>query len=1113
MRCSKCGADNREGRKFCTQCGSALTAKCPRCGAVTEPGEKFCGACGAALGTAPAAIGKSDEPQIRIAGTPAPENLEGERKTVTALFADIKGSMDLIEDLDPEEARAIVDPALKLMMEAVQRYGGYVAQSTGDGIFALFGAPVAYEDHPQRALYAALRMQEELKRYSDRIRSEGRLPVQVRVGVNSGEVVVRTIQTGDAHTEYVPVGHATSLAARMQALAPIGSIAATEAVRKLCEGYFTFKGLGPTKVKGVSAQVEVYEVAGLGPLRTRFQLSARRGLTKFVGRDPEMGAMARAAELAEAGHGQIFGVVAEPGVGKSRLFYEFKVRNQSGWMVLEASTPYGKASAFQPAIDLLHAYLHILPEDDGRTRREKVTGRLLALDRALEEKLPYFFSLLGIAEGDDPLGQMDTQVRRRRTLDAILRVILRESVNQPLMLMFEDLHWVDDETQMLLNLLADSIAGSRVLLLLNYRPEYRHDWSNQASYTQLRLEPLLRESADEMLSAMLGENAEVAPLKQLIIEKTEGTPFFIEETIQALFEDGTLVRNGEIRVTRSLGQLRIPTTLQALLASRIDRLPATEKELLQTLAVIGAEFSLKLAAPVVGIVDEELAPMLLHLQQREFIHERLVAGDFEYAFKHALTRQVAYDSMLADRRKSLHERVATAIEALYSGHIDDWVDALAHHYGRTPNTAKTVEYLFRSGQRAEQRSAFEEGVASLKQALELLHSVPEDQQRVRLELRIQNSLIDLWVRVRSLGSAEIRPMLERRVQLYEQLGDPGLLFRSLWDLFFSYVMSVELPKAHQVARRNLSLAEESRQPKMLSYAHMYLAQVLQAQGELAAAQDHFEQGFSLAEADSQPGGLGSPAFYLGLMAQNLWLLGYPDRALASAKQAMDLARSQRNEFWGWTARWGALFVLLWRRDSQALDDANQLLTFVTERGFSFSIGPSQMTVGAALVDAGRLAEGVAQIEQAQPENVRFKLHRTGRYEHLIAASALSKAGRGTEGLQLVVNVLRRNGESGEKVYEAEFQRLLGELLLTDNNINTAEADRAFRTAIDVARQQCAKSWELRATVSLARLLAKQGKRDEARAMLSEIYNWFTEGFDTADLKEAKALLEELGKTP
>jgi tetratricopeptide (TPR) repeat protein len=370
------------------------------------------------------------------------------------------------------------------------------------------------------------------------------------------------------------------------------------------------------------------------------------------------------------------------------------------------------------------------------------------------------------------------------------------------------------------------------------------------------------------------------------------------------------------------------------------------------------------------------------------LNQRLAAGDFEYAFKHALTRQVAYDSMLADRRKALHERAATTIEALYSRQIDDWVDVLAHHYGRTSNTAKTVEYLFRSGQRAAQRFAFEEGIASLKQALELLKSVPEDQQRLRLELRIQNSLLLLWEKVRSVGSAEIRPPLERRVELCEQLGDGTELFRSLLELSTSCIVSGELPKAHQVARRNLNLAEESRRPTILSFAHMSLAQVLSTKGELAAAEDHFEQGVSFAEADSRSGGLGASGFpfFLSLMAQNLWLLGYPDRALASAKEVITLARSQRDEWFGWTAPYYALLVLLWRRDFQALDDANQLLTFVTERGFN--IESSQITVGAALIDRGRLAEGVAQIEHAEQGYVRFKLHGEGRHEHeLIEATA------------------------------------------------------------------------------------------------------------------------------
>ena len=1117
MRCSKCGAENPDRAKFCVECASPFARKCPSCNAENPPAAKFCLECAKPLESAGGRSQAAPDAgtPIKVSARIADDSLDGERKTVTALFADIKGSTELEQDLDPEEACTIIDPALKIMIEAARHYDGYV-QNTGDGIFALFGAPVAHEDHPQRALHAALRVQREIRRYGDRLLEEGGVPIEIRVGVNTGEVVMRPLKTGDSHAEYAPIGHTTNLASRMQAVARSGSVVVSEATRKLVEGYFQIKSIGPTRVKGISDPIQVYEVTGLGPLRTRLQRSAARGYTKFVGRHSEMEALKRAAERAKTGRGQIVAAMADPGVGKSRLFHEFKATSQSGWMLLEAvSFSHDKASAYMPVVDLLGRYFDIEAEDDGRKRREKVAGKIAILDRALEDTLPYLYGLLGLIEGDDPLVGMDAQIRMQRTLDALKRILLRESLNQPLMLIFEDLHWIDDETQAFLNLLADSIGTSRLLLLVNYRPEYSHQWNSKTYYTQLRLDPLGKESASEMFDALLGVNGHaiddsLLALKRLIIEETEGTPLFMEEIYLALMEEGALIRNGVVKLTRPLNALKIPATVRAILASRIDRLPGAEKELLQTLAVIGMAFPFPLAREVIRKPDDELNRILSDLQQAEFIYEQPTVGDIEYTFKHALTLQVAYNSMLTDRRKSLHERVATAIEALYNDHIDDWVDVLAHHYGRTTNTAKTVEYLFLSGQRAAQRSAFEQGVASLKQALELLHGLPEDRQRIRLELRIQSSLFDLWGNVRSHGSPEIRPTMERAVHLCEQLGDRGELFRCLSQLSMSCVFWGELAKAHQVARRSLNLAQESRHPALLPFAHVILAQVLQAQGELAAAEDHFEKGVSFAEADSQFGGLSAPGFpfFLALMAQNLWLLGYLDRALASVKQVMTLARSQPTEWQGWAAGWFALFVLLWRRDSEALHEANQLLTQATDHGLSFGVGLSRMSVGAALVDTGRIANGVAEIERAQQENARVERPGSSLLE-LIVANGLGKAGRGADAIQLVESALRRNDETGEKVREAELHRLLGELLLTENSRNTDEADRAFRTAIDVARRQSAKSWELRATTSLARLLAKQGKRDEARAMLAEIYNWFTEGFDTADLKDSKALLEEL----
>src|SRR5713226_9621746 len=555
MRCASCGFENPEEMAFCTECGTRLRNSCPSCQFENALQAKFCGKCGTPLSRQSAVKASLESSVQRLESKPilyTPPHLaerilaeqaameargapEGERKTITALFADVAGFTALAHDLDPEETRALIDPALTLMMDAVHRYEGYMAQSLGDGIFALFGAPIAHEDHPQRALYAALRMQEEMRRYADRIRLEKGVPLQIRVGINTGEVVLRSIRKDDLHTDYVPVGDSTNLASRMESLATPGSIVVSEATYRLIEGYFACKPLGAAQVKGINKPVNVYEVLGVGPLRTRLQVAARRGLARFVGRQRELEQLRRAFELAKAGHGQIVWVVGEPGVGKSRLFYEFKILSQKDCLLLETfSVSHGKAYPYLPLIELLNNYFHLTPQDDERHRREKITGRVLTLDRTLEDTLPYLFFLLGIAEPTSSLQQMDPQIRRRRTFDAIKRVLVRESLNQPLILIFEDLPWLDAETQAFLTLLSESIATARILLLVNYRPEYRHDWGSKTFYTQLRLDPLGQDDAQELLTVLLGDEAALQPLKQFILEKTEGNPFFMEEIVQAL---------------------------------------------------------------------------------------------------------------------------------------------------------------------------------------------------------------------------------------------------------------------------------------------------------------------------------------------------------------------------------------------------------------------------------------------------------------------------------------------------------------------------------------------------------------------------------------------------
>jgi class 3 adenylate cyclase/tetratricopeptide (TPR) repeat protein len=1114
MRCAKCGTNNPSSNNFCARCGNALTQRCAKCSAENPPASNFCGKCGAALSGSGSSAGTASEaegaPIVRVVSEPADASLalDGERKTVTALFADIKGSTEMMEELDPEQARAIIDPALKLMIDAAHRYDGYVVQSTGDGIFALFGAPVAHEDHPQRALYAALRMQEELKRYSARLREVGNLPIEGRVGVNTGEVVVRSISTGAGHTEYTPIGHTTNLASRMQALAPTGSIAISEQTRKLVEGYFALKPLGPTKVKGVTEPVNVYEATGLGPLRTRLQRSAGRGLTKFVGREREMEALKHAAEQARSGHGQIVAAMAEAGTGKSRLFFEFKAKNQSGWMVLETfSVSHGKASAYFPVIDLLHSYFKIAGEDDPRARRAKITGNVLTLDRSLEDTLSYLSTLLGIVEGEDPLAQMDGQLKKRRTLEAIKRILLRESLNQPLMVIFEDLHWIDEATQQLLNLLADSLGTAKLLLLVNYRPEYSHHWGSRTYYTQLRLDPLGKESADEMLTALLGDGVAVAPLKRLIIEKTDGNPFFMEETVQVLLDEGALVRDGTaVRLTRPLGELKIPPTVQGILAARIDRLPADAKELLQTLAVIGREFPLSLIRTVVSKSDDELNELLNDLQLGEFIYEQPAVGDTEYVFKHALTQEVGYNSVLMERRQQLHERTGAAIETLYESSVEEHLGELAHHYGRSANAGKAVEYLTQAGKQALNRSAFAEAQAQLQHGFEWVKKLAESPERDVRELELVSTLAQVLMVTRGFTAPETRAAAERARDLAEKGGNLAQLVVQVYGIWRSIVNTGDYSTAALLADRILYLAQREGSPTSLGFACRAQIDVSFYRGDLVGVEDNFLRLSGCLEAAGFRQVPGAAVAGIGTAGLCAWTSGHADIARERIAQAIAFARDSKSPYDLAVARAFETWLYQRLREPQRAEAAaTQVLTIVEEHGFPYVRNLNLTMLGWARAQLGSAREGVALIRQGVAGSVEagVRLSITDKLTGLAEAQALD--GKTNDALITIEDALGANPE--ELVFRANILICRGELRLGLGQSELAEAD--FREAIALAQKMLAKAWELRATTSLARLLDKQGKRDEARTMLAEIYNWFTEGFDTADLKDAKALLEEM----
>jgi len=1127
MRCSTCGTENPAGMKFCGNCAAPLRNRCPRCGLENPPASKFCGECATALTPARQATASAKppasvvEPAVRMQlEQAAADAAGGERKTVTALFADIKGSMDLMERLDPEEARAIVDPALKLMIDAMHRYDGYIVQSTGDGIFAIFGAPVAHEDHAQRGLFAALRVQEDMAKYSAGLRAAGNPPVEIRVGLNTGEVVVRSIRTDDAHTEYAPIGHSMSLAARMQTLAPTGSIVITEQTQKLTAGYFEMKPLGPVRIKGVTDPINVYEVIGIGPLRTRLQRSVSRGLSKFVGRRAELDQMDHALELARGGRGQIVAAMAEAGVGKSRLFHEFKMRRQGECLVLEAfSFSHGKASAYLPVVDLLKSYFRIADRDDERTRREKVTGKVLALDRALEDTLPHLFALLGIPSAGAERDEMDPAIRRRRTREAVKSLIVRESLNQPLLLIFEDLHWIDAESDALLNLIADSIGTSQILLMVNYRPEYRHNWGNKTYYTQMRLDPLGPDNAGELLTAILGDAAALDPLKATIVARTEGNPFFIEEMVQVLFDQGVLVRNGTVSLAKPLTSIEIPSTVKGILAARIDKLAPPDKDLLQSLAVIGKEFPLGLVRRVVGKPDEELAPMLSNLQAAELIYEQPAFPENEYTFKHALTQEVAYDSVLTERRRILHERTAAALETIFAAALDDHLADLAHHYGRSANAPKAIEYLARAAEQAGIRSAYNDAIGYAREALRWLMTMPESRERDQRELKILMILGPLVVAVQGFSSPEMAANIERAQELCRRAGETPETFGVMFGLWSFNHASGNLHESRVIAEQLLAMAARMKGDLATAGAHNVMAATQLWMGEFPAARENFEIATNIFDRDIPRYLPSMQAPVIPSRCHYAWALhigGYPEQAQQRMREANDLATQLRRPFSLAFVHLYAIVLSHFRLEyAEVRSRSETLIELSTEYGFPYWLAAGKMCIARTAVgeahargDEAALKSGLTMMKESIKNLAASNADLIYSFSFVLLAEVHLMMKRPDECLRVLDQALQRAEQMDHRLLEAEIHRLRGEAILLGPN-GAAEAERCFRRALEVAQQQQAHSWELRAATSLARLLAETGRRDEGRATLAPAFALFSEGLETSDLREAKTLLAEL----
>jgi class 3 adenylate cyclase/tetratricopeptide (TPR) repeat protein len=984
MQCPQCQHENRQGRRFCAECGAPLAIACSACAFVNEPDEKFCGGCGIALTgptSASSPVQPTPQPIIQPVREPLsyiPQHLaekiltsrralEGERKQVTVLFADIKDSTELIKDLDPEAAQQLLDPAIHIMMDAVHRFEGTVNQVLGDGIMALFGAPIAHEDHALRACYAALAMQTAMQPYADEMFRAHGITMQIRVGLNSGEVVVRTIGN-DLHMDYSAVGHTTHLASRMEHLATPGSITLPGTTLRLVEGMVRIQARGPVPVKGMTDPVEVYELTGASTIRRRLQAAVARGLTRFVGRDTEIAALRQALEQAGAGHGQVVAAVGEAGVGKSRLVYEFVHSHRTqGWTVLEsASVSYGKATPYFPVIDLLKRYVYVEDGDDPRTMRAKVTGHILTLDEALHEAIPPLLSLLDVLPEDSPFLHLAPPQRRQRTLNGLKRIMLRESQVQPLLLVFEDLHWIDSETQAFLDSLVESLPTAPLLLVVNYRPEYQHGWGSKTFYTQLRLDPLPPASADAFLEALLGADPSLEALKELLIERTEGNPFFLEESVRTLVESEVLVGEpGAFRLAQDLPTIQVPPTVQAVLAARIDRLPAEEKRLLQTAAVIGHEVPLPLLQAIAELSETTLHAALTHLQATEFLYEAQLFPEREYTFKHALTQNVAYQSLLMVTRQQVHQQIAQVLAERFPETTTTQPELLAYHYTQAGLSEQALGYWQQAGERAVERSANVEAVAHLNKGLALLETLPDSSWRTQHELGLLTKLGPALMASKGYADQEVEDIYARAHMLCQQTGDTPHVFPVLFGLWIFYGVRAQLQTARELAERLLHIAQRFQDPALLLQAHHTLWMTLYHYGALVSVRAHCEEGLAFYDPPqhhahtSMYGGHDPGVCCRGFLARTLWFLGHPEQALQRSHEALSLAQELSHPLSLTQALGWATWVHLFHRDVKWTQErAEAVITLSAEHGFPYWQSQGRILHGWVLTAHGQRHAGL-----------------------------------------------------------------------------------------------------------------------------------------------------------
>jgi TOMM system kinase/cyclase fusion protein len=1126
--CPACEHKNPSEAKFCNACGAPLLRLCSACGADNPPRAAFCNACATPL-VSPTLVPSPTEEREPDSGTfqesvsplVEPAAPEAERRQLTVMFCDVVGSTQLSERLDPEDYRDVVRAYQAVCEAEAERFEGYIAQLLGDALLVYFGWPVAHEDDAQRAVRAGLGMLEAMGSLNGRLEQQRGIRLAIRIAVHTGLVVVGDMG-GRGRQERLALGATPNVAARLEDLATPNTVVISAATYQLVQGYVTVADLGLHALKGVAAPVQAYQVLQESGVQHRFEAMTMHGLTPFVGRDAEVTLLDARWGQVRDGMGQVVLLSGEAGIGKSRLVQMFKERvaHEPHTRMEYRCSPYYQHSAFYPIIDFFERTLGFDRHDRPADRLMKLQAALAPLALPRDNTVPLLATLLSI-----PLSATDTaldltpQQQRQQMLTAILGIVLALAEPQSVLLIVEDLHWVDPSTLELLDLLIDQAPTLHLFMVLTCRPTFRHPWGLRTHLTPLMLNRLGRDQVTQMIARVAGGKRLPSEVVHHIVTQTDGVPLFIEELTKAILESG-LVRetDGYYELAGPLSAVAIPTTLQDSLMARLDRL-GTAKGIAQWGAMLGRQFSYALLQAVSQREEVTLQRELGRLVEAELLYQRGVVPQATYLFKHALVQEAAYQSLLRSTRQYYHQRAARVLTAQFPEIAEAHPELIAHHYTEAACNEQAVPYWQRAGQRAIERSAHVEAVAHLTQGLDVLMTLPDMPERARHELALRLALGTSLSVTRGWPAPEVGQAYSRAQHLCQQIGETAQLFPVLWGLWHFHAVRGEPQTARELGEQLLTLAQQHQEPAYFLAAHFMLGGALTQLGALAPALTHWEQTFALYDRQQHHAlsylfGADPGVFSLAFASHALWLRGYPDQALLRSRQACDLAQDLSHPFSLALAHCYAAMLHQFRREPRLVQQqAEAAMTLCIEQGFTYYLAWARLLRGWALT--AQSAERIQEDAMAQLCHGFADLLATGAgireaYYRALLAETAGASGKSDTGQQLLAEAFAAMQRTEERYWEAELYRLQGELLGQEaERPQRVGAEANFLQALEVARSQQAKSLELRAAMSLGRLWQKQGKRDDTRTLLGSVYHWFTEGCDTTDLQEAQALLDTL----